>query len=126
MASDSIKKTVFSGTLWMATISCGQQVLQFLLQIVLARLLVPHDYGAAAIVMCVCAFATVFSSAGIGVALVQRKELPDSVKDAAAVITGGMALLLGGIVFAVSGWIAVCYKLPELLLLFRIAAIDIF
>ena len=110
----------------MAAISFGQQILQFVLQIVLARLLVPHDYGTAAIVMCVCTFATVFSSAGIGTAIVQRKELPDSVKDAAAVITGGMALFLGGVVFALSGWIASCYKLPELSTLFRIAAIDIF
>lgn len=126
MVGDSIKKTVISGTLWMAVVSCSQQVIQFVVQIVLARLLVPHDYGAAAIVMCVCMFATVFSSAGIGTAIVQRKELPDSVKDAAAVITGGMALLMGGLVFAISGWIAVWYKLPELSVLFRIAAIDIF
>ncbi len=123
---NSIKSHVFSGTLWMAAVSCGQQVLQFVVQIVLARLLVPHDYGTAAIVMCVCMFATVFSSAGIGTAIVQRKELPDSVKDAAAVITGGMALFLGGVVFALSGLIASCYRLPELSILFRIAAIDIF
>ena len=122
----SIKDRVFSGTLWMAAISFGQQILQFVLQIVLARLLLPHDYGAAAIVMTVCVFATVFSSAGIGTAIVQRKELPDSVKDAAAVITGGMALLLGGVVFTLSGLIASFYKLPELSILFRIAAIDIF
>ena len=115
----SLKQKVISGTLWMAAVSCGQQVLQFVVQIVLARLLVPHDYGTAAIVMCVCMFATVFSSAGISTALVQRKELPDSVKDAAAVITGGLALLLGGLVFVLSGPIARCYNLPELSLLFR-------
>ena len=125
-AGTSIKEHVFSGTLWMFAVSGGQQILQFIVQIVLARLLVPHDYGTAAIVMCVCMFATVFSSAGIATAIVQRKELPNSVKDAVAVITGGMALLLGCLVFALSGLIASCYKLPELSILFRIASIDIF
>lgn len=110
----------------MATVSVCQQVLQFVVQIVLARLLVPHDYGVAAIASTICMFAVVFSSAGIGAAIVQRKELPDSVKDAAAVITGGMAIFLGGGLFLLSGRIAIWYALPELSLLFKIVAIDIF
>lgn len=121
-----LKQKVFSGTMWMAAVSVCQQVLQFVVQIVLARLLMPHDYGVAAIASTICMFAVVFSSAGIGAAIVQRKELPDSVKDAAAVITGGMAILLGGGLFLLSGRIAIWYALPELSLLFKIVAIDIF
>lgn len=122
----SIKQKVFSGTMWMAAVSVCQQILQFVVQIVLARLLVPHDYGVAAIAATICMFAVVFSSAGIGAAIVQRKELPDSIKDAAAVITGGMAILLGGGLFLLSGKIARWYGLSELSLLFKIVAIDIF
>lgn len=121
-----LKEKVFSGTMWMAAVSVCQQVLQFVVQIVLARLLVPHDYGVAAIASTICMFAAVFASAGIGAAIVQRKELPDSVKDAAAVITGGLAILLGGGLFLLSGRIATWYALPELSLLFKIVAIDIF
>lgn len=122
----SLKNKVFSGAIWMASISFLQQVVQFLVQIVLARLLVPDDYGTAAIVMSVCMFAVVFSSAGIGTALVQRKELDSTITDAVATITGGLALLLSGILFISSGGIASAYSLPELSLLFKIAAIDIF
>lgn len=110
----------------MSSISLLQQILQFLVQIVLARLLVPKDYGAAAIVMSLCMFAVVFSSAGIGTALVQKKELTSKITDAAATITGGLALVLGSVVFFGSNWIATFYKLPELSLLFQIAAFDIF
>ena len=60
----------------MAVISLGQQVLAFVVQIVLARLLVPKDYGVVALVMTIGSFAVVFSTAGIATALVQRKELP--------------------------------------------------
>ncbi|MDO4527575.1 MAG: oligosaccharide flippase family protein, partial [bacterium] len=110
----------------MASISFLQQIVQFVVQIVLARLLLPDDYGTAAIVMAVCVFAVVFSSAGIGTALVQRKELNRELTDAVATITGGFALLLGGLLFFGSGWIASFYSLPALSLLFKIAAIDIF
>lgn len=124
--SESLKKKVFSGAIWMSSISLLQQIFQFLVQIVLARLLVPKDYGTAAIVMSLCMFAVVFSSAGIGTALVQKKELTSKITDAAATITGGLALVLGSVVFFGSNWIATFYKLPELSLLFQIAAFDIF
>lgn len=124
--SKSVKSKVFSGAIWMASISLLQQVLQFIVQIILARLLLPDDYGTAAIVMSVCMFAVVFSSAGIGTALVQRKDLNREIIDAVATITGGFALLLGGLLFFSSGWMASFYHLPALSLLFKIAAIDIF
>lgn len=124
--SVSLKQRVFTGTLWMAAISFGQQVLAFVVQIVLARLLVPKDYGVVALVMTIGSFAVVFSTAGIATALVQRKELPRSVIDAAATITGGIAILLGGSIFLASNAIASYYELPEMSFLLRLVAFDVF
>ena len=124
--SDSLKQRVFTGTLWMATISFGQQVLAFVVQIVLARLLVPKDYGVVALVMTIGSFAVVFSTAGIATALVQRRELPRPVIDAAATITGGIAILLGGSIFVASNVIASYYALPEMAFLLRLVAFDVF
>ena len=122
----NLKQRVFSGTLWMAAISFGQQVLAFVVQIVLARLLVPKDYGVVALVMTIGSFAVVFSTAGIATALVQRKELPRPVIDAAAMITGGIAILLGGSIFIASNAIASYYELPEMVFLLRLVAFDVF
>ena len=124
--SGSLKQRVFAGTLWMAAISFGQQVLAFVVQIVLARLLVPKDYGVVALVMTIGSFAVVFSTAGIATALVQRKELPRSVIDAAATITGGIALLLGGSIFVARNAIASYYGLPEMAFLLQLVAFDVF
>lgn len=124
--SASLKQRVFTGTLWMAAISFGQQVLAFAVQIVLARLLVPKDYGVVALVMTIGSFAVVFSTAGIATALVQRKELPRSVIDAAATITGGIALLLGGSIFVAREAIASYYDLPEMSFLLQLVAVDVF
>lgn len=124
--SASLKQRVFTGTLWMAAISFGQQVLAFVVQIVLARLLVPKDYGVVALVMTIGSFAVVFSTAGIATALIQRKELPRPVIDAAATITGGIAILLGGSIFIASNAIAAYYDLPEMAFLLRLVAFDVF
>ena len=123
--SVSLKQRVFTGTLWMAAISFGQQVLAFVVQIVLARLLVPKDYGVVALVMTIGSFAVVFSTAGIATALVQRKELPRSVIDAAATITGGIAILLGGSIFVARDAIASYYGLPEMSFLLQLVAVDV-
>ena len=122
----SLKQRVFVGTLWMSATSFGRQVLAFVAQIVLARLLVPKDYGVVAIVMSIGSFAVVFSTVGISTALVQRKELPKDVVDAAAVITGGLAILLGGTIFVSSRVISSFYKLPEMTFLIRLVALDVF
>ena len=110
----------------MAVISFGQQVLAFVVQVVLARLLVPKDYGVVALVMTIGSFAVVFSTAGIATALVQRKELPRSIIDAAAVITGGIAIVLGGAIFFSSSWVSSFYGLPEMSFLLRLVAVDVF
>lgn len=124
--SASLKQKVFMGTLWMAAISFGQQVFAFVVQIVIARLLVPKDYGVVALVMTIGSFAVVFSTAGIATALVQRKELPRPVIDAAATITGGIAILLGGSIFIANKAIASYYNLPEMAFLLRLVALDVF
>lgn len=110
----------------MAAISFGQQVLAFVVQVVLARLLVPKDYGVVALVTTIGSFAVVFSTAGIAAALVQRKELPRSIVDAAAVITGGIAIVLGGALFFSAPWVSGFYGLPEMSFLLRLVAVDVF
>lgn len=110
----------------MGAVSFARQVISFVVQVVLARLLAPHDYGLAALVMSIGMFAVVFSSAGLSTAIVQCKELKEKVVDALAVITGGLALLLGGGLFLASDKIALFYKEPELAVLLKIVSADIF
>lgn len=122
----SFKKKAFSGSLWMAGVSFGQQIVQFAVQIVLARLLLPRDYGVAALVMTIGSFAVVFSSAGIGAALVQRKDLTRDMIDASAVITAGLACALGLAIFCLSDFASRFYEISELSFLLKIVGLDVF
>lgn len=124
--ADTVRQKVFSGTLWLMGVSFAQQILQFVVQIVLARLLVPNDYGTAALVMTIGSFAVVLSSAGIGAAIVQRKEMPRSILDAAAVITGALAIVLSSILFFSAPLVSRLLGVGALSLLLKIVSVDIF
>lgn len=50
-------------------------LLSIVVEIILARLLTPHDYGVVAIVVVFTTFFTTFSDMGLSVAIVQRKDL---------------------------------------------------
>ena len=72
------------------------QVAQFLASIVLARLLLPSDYGLVAVTWTITGFAGLFSDLGLGAALVQTPRLTERDATTAFVINeiAGVALTL--------------------------------
>jgi O-antigen/teichoic acid export membrane protein len=56
----------------------GTQGVQFIVQIVLARLLLPKEYGLIALVMIFITLANVFVQSGFNVALIQKKDADDA------------------------------------------------
>lgn len=73
----SLKKQVISGISWVAFASIGRQALQFMITIVLARLLTPDHFGLVAMISVFINFAALFSELGFSVALVQYKEVEE-------------------------------------------------
>ncbi len=55
----------------------GSQGIQFIVQIVLARLLLPEDFGLIAIVTIFILLANVFVQSGFNTALIQKKDADD-------------------------------------------------
>ncbi|WP_270518773.1 oligosaccharide flippase family protein [Ligilactobacillus salivarius] len=53
-------------------------LLSIVVEIILARLLTPHDYGIVAVVVVFTTFFTTFSDMGLSTAIVQRKDLTKS------------------------------------------------
>ena len=64
-----------NGALWSSVGRIGNQALQFLASLVLARILLPEDFGLLASVLVFIAFAELFFDMGMGQALVQRRDL---------------------------------------------------
>lgn len=69
--------STLSNFLWRFAERCGAQFVSFIVSIVLARILVPEDYGTIALVTVFMAILQVFVDSGLGTALIQKKDADD-------------------------------------------------
>ena len=72
---DSIGSRILSGVAWKAGSQITLQITRMVVALVLARLLAPHDWGLAAMVLVFSGFVVVFTDNALGTALIQRREL---------------------------------------------------
>ncbi|MFH0911556.1 MAG: lipopolysaccharide biosynthesis protein [Planctomycetota bacterium] len=71
----SLTDLTFRSVAWTALDTGSQILLKILAILVLARLLKPQDFGLVNAALVVIGFSAIFSQCGIGLALIQRKEL---------------------------------------------------
>ena len=72
------KNIVISSLIWKFLERGGVQGVQFILSIVLARLISPEDYGVIALILVFIQIATVFIQSGFNTALIQKNESDDT------------------------------------------------
>lgn len=70
----SLRSSVITSLLWKFLERIGTQGVQFVVAIVLARILAPSDFGLIALVTVFVAIANVFVQSGLNIALVQKKN----------------------------------------------------
>ena len=71
------KDTVFSGLAWSFLERICAQLVSFIVSVVLARLLMPEEYGTITLVLVFINIANVIASNGFGVALIQNRGATD-------------------------------------------------
>ena len=71
--ADSLKEKTISGILWSSVGRFGTMMINFLSNLVLARLLMPDDFGCIAMLYVFIAVSGIFVNGGLGSALVQKK-----------------------------------------------------
>ncbi|MGN1157362.1 MAG: lipopolysaccharide biosynthesis protein [Agathobacter sp.] len=69
--------SILSNLIWRFAERCGAQIVQFLVSIVLARILAPEAYGTIALVMVFAQILQVFVDSGLANALIQKKDADD-------------------------------------------------
>ena len=74
MNNEVNKSKILSSLFWKLMERGGTQGIQFIVQIVLARLLIPEDYGIIALVTIFIIIANVFVQSGFNTALIQKKD----------------------------------------------------
>jgi len=101
----------------------GTQVIQFVIQIVLARLLAPEQFGIIAMVMVFIKLAQVFAQSGFNTALIQKKEVDEIDFSSVFYLSLLVACLLYLILFFTAPFIANFYNSEQLILVLRVLSI---
>ena len=73
----NLKRAAVRGIAWKITAEAVTQVTRIVLLVVLARVLVPSDFGVASLVLAFVLFVPVLSDLGLGAALIQRREITE-------------------------------------------------
>ncbi len=114
------RTTVLSALLWKFLERFGVQGTQFVLQIILARLLDPEHYGVLSLMVIFTALANVFIQRGFNTALIQNKDVTEEDYSSVFWVTMTAAILLYGGLFAAAPFIAWYYEMPDLVQPFRV------
>ena len=120
----SVGDGVRQGAAWASGAKVGAQLIQFLGIIITARLLTPADYGLSAIVLPIAAFALIFTSLGLGSAVIHHRRVTEQLLSTAFFVNCTAGLLMTGLVAGLSVPLALLFDQPELTPLFLVASLN--
>lgn len=126
MKETTTRKNVLSGLVWKLLERGGDQVIQFVIQLMLARLLLPEDYGLIALIAIFIALANVFIQTGFTTALIQAKEIDELDYASAFYFSSFLTVLLYVLLFLTAPVIAGFYGKLELVPVIRVLALSLF
>ncbi len=109
-----MKKSSFNDYLWSFVGIGGQNILQFLILLLLARLLEKSDFGLVGIVTVIISFVQIFSLLGVGPAIVQIKQLEKRHLSTAMTISICIGLVFVLLIYYSAPAISLFFRMPEL------------
>lgn len=121
----SYARKVRSAGVWQLIEIAAQLIIQFLYIAVMARYLEKSDFGLMAIASSIISFGTIFSEAGMGPALIQRKEI--SQKHKITALQGGFifGILIFLMLFLSAPTLSHFYEIPDLKNMLRVIGINV-
>ena len=117
------KVSVTNALGWKLMERFGVQGIQFVLQVVLARMLDPEHYGVLSLMIVFTSLANVFIQTGFNTALVQNKDVTEEDYSSVFCVTMGIAVVLYGVIFFSAPYIAIFYEMPEIVAPLRVLAL---
>lgn len=122
--SDNVQKKTKKGLMFRSVESVTMQITGFVLQMVLARILLPEDFGVVAILTTFTNIANTLVNNGLGSAIVQRKDVEQVDICTVFYIELAMGLISYGAIFFAAPWIADFYENPMICSYLRVFSIS--
>lgn len=123
--ADSLKSKTVHGVVWSALERFSLQGVQFLINIIMARLLLPSDYGLIAMLAIFLQISQTFVDSGFTNALIQRKDRTEVDFSTVFYFNIIIAIVFYLILFLSAPWIAYFYEMPALVLVTRVIALNL-
>lgn len=120
-----MKKDIVYGFIWKFGERITAQLVSLIVSIVIARKLVPEDYGIVTFVMIFISIANVFVSSGLGNALIQKKDATDIDFSTVFYINILLGIVIYLVIFASSPSLARVFKMPILSPALRVLGIRV-
>ncbi|MEE9303395.1 MAG: lipopolysaccharide biosynthesis protein [Thiotrichaceae bacterium] len=123
--SRSLKSKTLHGLFWSFFERVGQQGIQFIILIILARLLLPEQFGLIAMLTIFMAIAQSFINSGFGQALIQKKNATHVDECSIFYFNIFVGFLAAGLLCLAAPWIADFYNQPLLTPLTRVLSLNL-
>lgn len=122
---DSLKQKAAKGVLWSTVERFSVQGVQFLIMIVMARLLTPHDYGLIGMLAIFIAVAQSLIDSGFSQALIRKQDRTEADNNTVFYFNIVVSTLLYLILYASAPFVADFYNTPQLCPVMRVVCLSI-
>lgn len=122
---ESLKNKTVKGVIWSSVERFSVQGIQFLVMIVMARLLTPKDYGLVGMVAIFIAVAQSLVDSGFSQALIRKQNRTETDNSTVFYFNIFVGILLYLVLFAIAPLVADFYDSPELTALMRVICLSV-
>ncbi len=123
--AEGLKEKSVTAFLWVIIDKLGGTLVSFIVTVILARLLMPKDFGLLAMVVVFFEFSMVFVESGFSPALIREKHLSQADKSTTFIFNLVAALVLYGMLFAAAPLIANFFEEGILVWIIRIMGLNV-
>lgn len=121
----SLMDRSIAGMVWVTLDKLGGSGVNFVITVLLARLLFPEDFGLVTMAMVFFEFSSVFVESGFSTALIREKSISPADKSTTFIFNMASALSLYTLLFLCAPLIADFYKAPALILIVRVMGLNL-
>lgn len=125
MIENNLKQKTISGLLWQFTQKIINQLISFVVTVILARILMPEDYGVVALAGMFNILIGVFLDNGLGSALIQKKEADELDYNTVFYSNLLCSCLIYGVIFCVAPFCATAYNQELICPIMRVMSLTI-
>ena len=122
---DNIKRQVATGLIWKFLEKVGAQGMQIIIQIVLARLLLPEEYGLVGLLTIFITISDVFISQGLTTALIQKQNAEEIDFSSVFFMNVTISILIYAFLYILAPYIAIFYNEPKLTNIMRVLSVNV-